>query len=193
LKILFLKESGDDTFIKVASLMRSVSIMKTLRMYVKPGKPVNIDRIRSRLAKRHDMEGSYIAETGSDPLGTYLTFMVPDTVRPGSVQRYRNVVRVLDVTPSDVPSLFKVYPAGGVIDSFDEMWDKFGLELRKSGTERRGWLFKSEKPYMILEGRENVYPEQIAAYPGISKVERVDPNVVHVLATEYRGHTNLYK
>jgi hypothetical protein len=167
--------------------------MKTLRMYVNPGKPVNLNRISRRLAKRHDMGGAEIKGNGSDPLGPYLTFIVPDSVCPRDVQKYRNVVKVLDVTPSDVPSLFKVYPTGEVIDSFDDMWNRYSLELRKSGTEKHGWPFRREKPYMILEGTENVYPEQIAAYQGIAKAERVDPNVVHILAMKYRGSKNLYK
>jgi hypothetical protein len=175
----------------MAVLLRSVNTMKTLRMYVKPGRPVNLGRISSRLAKRHDMSGSGIIENGSDPLGPYLTFIVPDTVRPRDVQRYRNVVRVLDATPGSIPSFFKIYPTGDAIDSFDDMWNRYGLHLRESGMEMRGWPFKKEKPYMVLEGTENVYPEQIAAYPGIAKAERMGPNVVHAPATGYRGNTNI--
>ncbi|MCD6495746.1 MAG: hypothetical protein J7K54_00575 [Candidatus Aenigmarchaeota archaeon] len=159
--------------------------MKEMRVYVKTGKAINLDRMRQRLGNYHDMSDAVITEINSDPLGVYYNFVVPDTVSPKEL-KYRGVKKVLDVTPSMVPSLFKAYVDGDVIDSFDDMWRRFDLELKKSGTEKTG-LFKREKNYMIFEGSENVHPEQIQAYPGIVKAVRIDQYIVDIARNMTHG------
>jgi len=154
--------------------------MKTLRVYVKPGKRVNLSKMRTGLAKKHDMTGSSITELDKDSFGTFMTFDVPDTVMPREIKRYRHVREVLDVTDSIIASLFKAYPTGPVVDSFDDMWKSYGLELRKLGVEKHGWPFRKQRSYMILEGTESVHPKQIAAYPDISAAKRIDQDIVDI-------------
>jgi len=154
--------------------------MKTLRVYVKPDNIMNLSKMRTGLAKKHDMSDSSITELDNDPFGTFMTFDVPDTVTPREIKRYRYVREVFDVTDSMIPSLFKAYPAGPVVDSFDDMWRSYGLELKKLGVEKHGWPFRKQRSYMILEGTEGVYAKQIAAYPGISAAKRIDQDIVDI-------------
>ncbi len=127
-----------------------------------------INGIQERYGEMMNEFGLTLNEVGVDVYGAFMMLESPNGHIAHKIGDYKGIDLVHEIEEIPSREFFKAYIKTGKTVDLESMGKEFGLKIRELGNEKSG---RKIIPYMIIEGDNNVYPEQIEKYDFISKVK----------------------